>query len=896
MRFRHFTWAVLCVSFTWVLSSSAFAVIIAQDDFSATDSGTGWAAGNAWETLDLANENATSINQVGSFRDLSSMVDVSNQVTYVRFDFQRLAGGGATWGGVALFTGPEGNTGDEIFFVGSPGSMSDYGVATKFYGDFSSQIPVDTDVHTIIAGVDTTTGASGTVTYKLWVDQFALNSPNATFTAEDPEWPALLPVSTVRLMSSDVAHDVFDNLTLATESTDVELLDLAKATLTIDRSTGSVALSSAAPIGNVLGYSLISNAAALNSTSWTTVAGNYDASPGDGSLDADDTWSVTSPAGSATELSEMVSSATPGDGGTLTTTAIDLGSPWIRTPVEDVTAMLMVESNGQAVPVRVEVEYTGEILLGDLDSDSDIDVDDWLQFKSGQTLVNNQLSGVAAYQLGDLNGDYDHTLEDYMAFRTAYDTANGAGAFASMVSGVPEPSTLVMLVGGLAGCFFARRRWALPGCLIAVGVMLGLARPAEAVIYAQDDFSASDSGSGWAAGDSWENLGDGIASTAINDAAFRALASPVTAYEEEAIYLAFDFRLDVKGSWGGVSFFDEPAGGNEAIFVGDPGSDANYGADLHPGNLDSGLPADNDWHRMILGITFNTPEGFDTYDLWVDNYNYSAPNATTTLSINDSPIINAWQSVRIQSNTNEQLSVDNLIFANQDEIEAIFAVPQTIAAIVDKSTGEVMLQNNTSAAIPLSGYSLKSNSGSLASAVAEGDYNDDGEVNLADYTIWRDNLGATEVTLPNDPNGGTIGTAQYDTWKSNFGQMAESPWNSIADQSLAGFPVGDGSGNGWEEGDLLDPNELREYYLLGESMLAAGQAISLGNIYTGGVDGTEDLVISYASGEELIQGYVLYNQAAGSLVASNQSVPEPSTLIMLSMVGVLAIGARQVRH
>lgn len=52
----------------------------------------------------------------------------------------------------------------------------------------------------------------------------------------------------------------------------------------------------------------------------------------------------------------------------------------------------------------------------------------------------------------------------------------------------------------------------------------------------------------------------------------------------------------------------------------------------------------------------------------------------------------------------------------------------------------------------------------------DGDYNRDGIVNLVDYTVWRDNLGAAEGTLPNDPNNGAIGEAQYNTWRDNFGQ------------------------------------------------------------------------------------------------------------------------------
>lgn len=60
----------------------------------------------------------------------------------------------------------------------------------------------------------------------------------------------------------------------------------------------------------------------------------------------------------------------------------------------------------------------------------------------------------------------------------------------------------------------------------------------------------------------------------------------------------------------------------------------------------------------------------------------------------------------------------------------------------------------------------------FAHGVFAGDYNGDGLVNIADYTVWRNRLGALAGTLPNDVDGGTIGIAQYNTWKSNFGATA----------------------------------------------------------------------------------------------------------------------------
>lgn len=55
-----------------------------------------------------------------------------------------------------------------------------------------------------------------------------------------------------------------------------------------------------------------------------------------------------------------------------------------------------------------------------------------------------------------------------------------------------------------------------------------------------------------------------------------------------------------------------------------------------------------------------------------------------------------------------------------------------------------------------------------------GDFNQDGAVDIADYTIWRDNLGAPAATLPGAGSTGTIGVTQYETWRTNFGQAAMS--------------------------------------------------------------------------------------------------------------------------
>ena len=52
-----------------------------------------------------------------------------------------------------------------------------------------------------------------------------------------------------------------------------------------------------------------------------------------------------------------------------------------------------------------------------------------------------------------------------------------------------------------------------------------------------------------------------------------------------------------------------------------------------------------------------------------------------------------------------------------------------------------------------------------------GDYNNDGTVDAADYTVWRDNLGAADETALNGNGDGMNGVdeADYALWKANYG-------------------------------------------------------------------------------------------------------------------------------
>ncbi|TWT90378.1 hypothetical protein Mal64_07670 [Pseudobythopirellula maris] len=60
--------------------------------------------------------------------------------------------------------------------------------------------------------------------------------------------------------------------------------------------------------------------------------------------------------------------------------------------------------------------------------------------------------------------------------------------------------------------------------------------------------------------------------------------------------------------------------------------------------------------------------------------------------------------------------------------------------------------------------------------VLVGDFNDNGVVDAADFTVWRDNLGAGDESSINNAGDGLGGVdmADYDLWVANFGDTAEA--------------------------------------------------------------------------------------------------------------------------
>lgn len=63
----------------------------------------------------------------------------------------------------------------------------------------------------------------------------------------------------------------------------------------------------------------------------------------------------------------------------------------------------------------------------------------------------------------------------------------------------------------------------------------------------------------------------------------------------------------------------------------------------------------------------------------------------------------------------------------------------------------------------------------VAQPPAPGDYNHNGAVDAADYTVWRDSLGSTTALAADGNSNGKIDAGDYDIWVAQFGQSLAAP-------------------------------------------------------------------------------------------------------------------------
>ena len=162
--------------------------------------------------------------------------------------------------------------------------------------------------------------------------------------------------------------------------------DQGARTVTIDRDTGEISIqnTSGTNVSNIIGYSLLSSAAALDQANWDRQSDGPSQLAGD-----DDDWTVLTGAGVSNDLSEAVlTTSGAGDGGDLvaSTGFWTFGNVWRRGPFEDVVVELLLD-DGTILDSTSDlvVTYVGNndepFNFGDFDLDRDLDAADWAAFK-----------------------------------------------------------------------------------------------------------------------------------------------------------------------------------------------------------------------------------------------------------------------------------------------------------------------------------------------------------------------------------------------------------------------------------------------------------------------------------------------------------------------------------
>lgn len=228
--------------------------------------------------------------------------------------------------------------------------------------------------------------------------------------------------------------------------------------VTIDRATGAVTVANSTGAAiNFTSLTISSVTGSIYRSGLTPITGHYD-STGNGSVDNNNAWQITSAPGNTTLFRE----ASLGDQGTLANGASLVYSPsggWIQSPVEDWTASVQLVGGAT---LNAVVRYVGNggqpFERSDLNFDGSLTAADWAAFITNAAANLSGLSVAQSYGRGDLDGDGDNDYNDFKIFKADYIRVNGAAAFAALTGQVPEPGTLPFSLLGCLVCGAVCRR------------------------------------------------------------------------------------------------------------------------------------------------------------------------------------------------------------------------------------------------------------------------------------------------------------------------------------------------------------------------------------------------------------------------------------------------------
>jgi hypothetical protein len=170
-------------------------------------------------------------------------------------------------------------------------------------------------------------------------------------------------------------------------------------------------------------------------------------------------------------------------------------------------------------------------------------------------------------------------------------------------------------------------------------------------------------------------------------------------------------------------------------------------------------------HRALLdGFRINSDYAGQVYS-WQINY-FESSGGTPDMQVDPAVILSGLQITGTAGDLNGDTLLND---ADRDSLIAAIAAPPV--SHYDLLNAKQNLYDLNADDVIDNLDLVTFNTYFLAPMGLPGDFNGDQMVSAADYTVWRNNLGAAEGSLLNDNgNGGTIDQTDYALWKLHFGE------------------------------------------------------------------------------------------------------------------------------
>ena len=522
--------------------------------------------------------------------------------------------------------------------------------------------------------------------------------------------------------------------------------------------------------------------------------------------------------------------------------------------------------------------FEAAFVIADLDLDGDLDLD----ANDFEILMANHLNPEAdTFAEGDLDGDGDNDFDDFRFFEDGWNTVGGPVPFSTLLSGVPEPTSLglTILAGMTAACI--RRREKCVVLLLAFAAVLSMEHSeAHAQLSDTQLYDWESDLEGWEVS-ARDQLGVTLENSAMGATtgnSSMSLQQPIDGFNfgastsvfggDNPVRIAIDDALDL----GAENFVLELDVTYDTSVI-PPGSFVNVSFAIDTGTTNGQVDslALFDYSSSPQVVTISEP---------LSSWNLPGQSG-----------ISPFYNFNLAINGDWGFTPATVFFDNMRLRQIV--EPAVLTLEVNRGDGTARIVNNSGsdgtgaggggATVDFNYYQILS-----SDEIGPIDTESDGDVDGSDFL----ELQRSNAALVGDWDSG---------YASSGGSASLSPagWNSLDDQNVdaidgsdPGTTAGDSTFEGWTASDG-QTTAIAESNFLGISALDDTESFSLGTIFTpGSAENLQFLYREPGRPDFLRSGNVVYVDAPA---LQGSAVPEPSGFVMVVMVGLLAGLPRRAR-